>query len=558
MGRHVAVALAVAPVPPWPSIAAPLRLVGPYTPAVLTRSRAFAQSFWRARTRAVETAEVPPEAEDSAAGDVEREPRGGAPGDVADLVPIVLLAGLIALYIVVFGTLTWMQQTNFGTFGFDMGIYDQGIWLLSRFKNPFDTVRGLNYFAHHVNVITLAFVPFYWLGAGPHFLYLIETIWMALGALPVWLLARDRLGGRWLPLGLAASFLLYPSLEWINWWHFHPDALIITPLLFAWWLATRGRWGWFSVAVAIALLCKEDAALAVAALGLALMLRGRRRAGALTCVAGVGWFLLATKVIIPIANGGSSPFYVRELFPGFGESLSAIAVNLITHPGRFFSLVTQPDRLTYYRQLLVPVAFLPLAALEVLLVGIPQAAVNSISGHALTHDIRYHYSSIVIAAVFLATVESCARLGGRAAVRRVLVGLVLAASVATNVVWSPSPIGTHYGSGIWAVAQPRHQLLRDALARVPAGAGVSATYNLVPHLTHRVHIYEFPNPWVPTNWGANGENPPDPETASYLVLDTALNGTQQGLYERLVAPNGPFRIVYGVDGIVVARRVAPG
>ena len=234
------------------AIAAPLRLVGPYTPAVLTRSRAFAQSFWRARTRAVETAEVPPEAEDSAAGDVEREPRGGAPGDVADFVPIVLLAGVIALYIVVFGTLTWMQQTNFGTFGFDMGIYDQGIWLLSRFKNPFDTVRGLNYFAHHVNVITLAFVPFYWLGAGPHFLYLIETIWMALGALPVWLLARDRLGGRWLPLGLAASFLLYPSLEWINWWHFHPDALIITPLLFAWWLATRGvgagsRWRWRSL-----------------------------------------------------------------------------------------------------------------------------------------------------------------------------------------------------------------------------------------------------------------------------------------------------------------------
>jgi uncharacterized membrane protein len=508
--------------------------------------------------RAVDTAEVPPEAEDSAAGDVEQEPGRRGPGGPVDLVPVLVLTGLIALYIVVFGTLTWMQQTNFGTFGFDMGIYDQGIWLLSRFKAPFDTVRGLNYFAHHVNVITLAFVPFYWLGAGPHFLYLIETIWMALGALPVWLLARDRLGGRWLPVGLAVSFLLYPSLEWINWWHFHPDALIITPLLFAWWLATRARWGWFSVAVAIALLCKEDAALAVAALGLALMIRGRRRAGVLTCVVGVGWFLLATKVIIPIANGGSSPFYVRELFPGFGDSLSAIFVNLLTHPGKFFSLVTQPDRLTYYRQLLVPVAFMPLAALEVLLIGIPQAAVNSISGHELTHDIHYHYSSIVIAAVFLATVESCARLGGRVAVRRVLVGLVLAASVATNVVWSPSPIGTHYRSGIWAVAQPRHQVVRDALEVVPAGAGVSATYNLVPHLTHRVHIYEFPNPWVPTNWGANGEHPPDPETANYLVLDTAVNGTQQGLYERLVAPNGPFRIVYDVDGIVVARRVAPG
>jgi hypothetical protein len=42
------------------------------------------------------------------------------------------------------------------------------------------------------------------------------------------------------------------------------------------------------------------------------------------------------------------------------------------------------------------------------------------------------------------------------------------------------------------------------------------------------------------------------------VLDTALNGTQQGLYDRLVAAGGPFRVVYDVDGIVVARRVAAG
>src|SRR6266545_4845760 len=263
---------------------------------------------------------------------------GGVGGRRAGGGPVLVLAGLIAAYVAVFGSLTWAQQSNYGTFGFDMGIYDQGIWLLSRFEEPFVTVRGLNYFGHHVNPITLLFVPAYWLGAGP--------------------------------------YLLYPSLEWINWWHFHPDALIITPLLFAYWLATRERWWWFAVAVAVALLCKEDAALAVAALGLALAIRGRLRAGMLTCLAGVGWFLLAIKVIIPIANGGSSPFYVQALFPGFGDSLSAIVVNLITHPGKFFSLVSQPDRLTYYRQLLVPVAFMPLAAIEVLLIGLPQAAVN--------------------------------------------------------------------------------------------------------------------------------------------------------------------------------------
>jgi uncharacterized membrane protein len=129
---------------------------------------------------------------------------------------------LVAIYVATFGTLTWKHHSNFGTFAFDMGIYDQAIWLLSRFHVPFVTVRGLNYFGHHVNPVTILFVPAYWLGAGPRFLYLVETIWMAAGAVPVYLLGRDRLGDPWLGAALAASFLAFPSLGWINRWHFHP------------------------------------------------------------------------------------------------------------------------------------------------------------------------------------------------------------------------------------------------------------------------------------------------------------------------------------------------
>ena len=91
----------------------------------------------------------------------------------------------------------------------------------------------------------------------------------------------------------AAAYLLYPALEWINWWHFHPDALIITPLMAAWLFATRRRWRPFAAAVVLALLCKEDAALAVLALGAVLALRGERRIGAATALAGAAWFVLA-------------------------------------------------------------------------------------------------------------------------------------------------------------------------------------------------------------------------------------------------------------------------
>jgi uncharacterized membrane protein len=509
-------------------------------------------------------------------------PPSGLPGSrllALPAAPAVALGLLVAVYVLVFGRLTWAQHANFGTFGYDMGLYDQGIWLLSRFKDPFVTIRGLQYFEHHVNLITLLFVPAYWLGAGPHFLYLVETVWMALGALPLYLLARDRLRSGWLAVAVAACFLLYPSLEWINWWHFHPDALIITPLLFAWWLATastggpprrspgpprssggpprRGRWGWFAVAVGVALACKEDAALAVLVLGLVLAVRGERRAGLLTAAAGAGWFLLATRVLIPAAGGGDGPFY-QELFPGFGDSLAEIAWTMVVHPSRLVELASLPDRVTYYWQVLAPVAFLPLAAPLVLLIGAPQAVANVTSGHTLTHDFRFHYTAIVLAAVFLATVEGIAWAGRGRTARRALVALLLVTSVVANVAWSPSPLGIQFDTGIWTPPEPRHATVRAALRLVPADAGVSASYNLVPHLTHRVHAYEYPNPWKVTNWGAHGEHPPDPETADYLVVDERLLGTERLLYERLVGPHGGYRKVFDRDGIVVARQVETG
>jgi hypothetical protein len=50
--------------------------------------------------------------------------------------PVAVLAALVAIQVVVFGALTWAQHSNFGTFAFDMGLYDQRTWSLSRSRSP--------------------------------------------------------------------------------------------------------------------------------------------------------------------------------------------------------------------------------------------------------------------------------------------------------------------------------------------------------------------------------------------------------------------------------------
>ena len=50
-------------------------------------------------------------------------------------------------------------------------------------------------------------------------------------------------------LVFAVAYLLYAPAQWVAWINFHPEALVITPFLFAWYFFLR-RWrGWFYVAV---------------------------------------------------------------------------------------------------------------------------------------------------------------------------------------------------------------------------------------------------------------------------------------------------------------------
>lgn len=461
---------------------------------------------------------------------------------------------MVTAWSLVFIWLGWLRQTRFGTFDFDLGIYDQGVWLLSRFKDPFVTVKGLELFGHHVNVILLGIAPFYWLGAGPKFLLVVQVAAQASGAVAIFLLARDLLRERWLAVALAAVLLLHPTYQFLAWEYFHPDALAIAPLLFAHWAARAGRWGWFTVAALLALACKEDVALALAVMGILIAFRGNRRIGIVVAAASIAWYAIATRVIIPAANG-IGPFY-DTYFAEFGKGPTEITTNALTHPAKTIDVATRPDRMNYYRMMFAPVAFLPLIALPTLLIGGPMLAVNILSSFPYTRDIRYHYSSLVLVGVMLGTVEAIAFIGRRPGFRRFLVGLVVATSFGATVAWGPSPISTEYRNGIWPLAEDRQSAKQTAVANVPDSAPVSATYYLVPHLTHRERIYSFPVPWKPINWGVHGEHLDKPSGVQWLAIDRRiLNPDDRALLDELL--QGEFRVRFSRDDIIVAQRVHP-
>jgi uncharacterized membrane protein len=482
-----------------------------------------------------------------------------------------VLAGLVVAWILVFAHLVRLRQDRFGSFDFDMGIHDQSVWLLAHFRG-FSTVRGLQVFGHHATIGYLFFVPAYWLGAGPDFLNVTQVVVAALGAVPVFLLARHRSGSGWLGVAFGAAFLLHPALQLFMQELFHPEVLAITPLLCAYYCSVRRRWGWFALWCAVAVCWKEDIALAVMLLGILVALRGDRRVGLVTAAAAAAWFAAWTLVLFPVLDHGA--IQSVELYRDVGGSPGGMVRTMFTHPSRLTSRLVSDDSGDYLFRLASPFGLLAVLAPVVALIGAPQTFLNLVTNVPWTKTIDFHYAAMPLAAITIASVEGgcwlVRMLGSRASgpsnptgrriTRRQLVltavGLVvLACAFSSTVSSGASPLADDYRMGMWPLeASPRTAAQQAAVDRIPAGAAVSASYNLVPHLTHRPEIYTFPNPWESRNFGIGGSPRRSGARVDWIVVDRSLTSAEDAtLLTRLLRHQ--FAVVFERDDIVVAKRI---
>jgi uncharacterized membrane protein len=474
--------------------------------------------------------------------------------------PEGVLAILVVAWSIEFIKLPMERFHRWGTFGFDLGIYDQGTWLLSRGKDPFVTIRGLELFGHHANIFLLLLVPFYWLGAGPVFLLVVQVLAQASGAIAVFLLARDLLRSKWAGVVLAAALLLNPTYQWLTWEFFHPDAVAIGPLLFAYWAARSKRWRWFTVAAVLAVICKEDLAIAVAILGLIVAFRGDRKRGAIVAALSTAYFFFATRVLIPGQNG-IGPFY-DAFFGDLGKSPTEVAFNSVRHPTKTWHLANEKDRKNWYFNMLAPWAFAPLLDVRALAVAGGAIFINVVSSFPYTRDYRFHYSAIVVAGAAVATVEAIAWISNRAKQRMptqvAMLSAVLTAAVVASFALGCAQYSKHYSDGTWpGGADPRDAIRTAAVKSVPSRASASVAYDMDTHMSHRPAVYEFPVPWCNINWGVHGEHLHNPATVRYLVLDRTLisDARDEALLADLLS--GEFRTLSDTSGIVVAERVRP-
>lgn len=468
----------------------------------------------------------------------------------------VVLGVAVAVFVVAFTRATWTMHDRFGTYGFDLGIYDQGTWLLSRPRAPFVTVRGLDLLGQHASYILALVAPLYRVWADPRLLLLLQVLFLAVPAVVVYRLGARHLGHPAAGLAVAVAYLAYPGVQWAITWQFHPEAIAAGLLALAVLAADRRDHGTMALLLALAALCGEEVGLVVAGFGVLLVAGGRRAVGWRTVGAGVAWFLVATFVLIPVVNGRETRLF--EAGYGItGGGPRGLLAGLPTMAGHALQTGLANDGLGYLLLVFVPLLGLPLLAPRWLLPVAPPLLLNLAAVQPEHHQIRFHY--LATAAPLLAA----GAVAGLAVVRRrrrrllapLLVLLVLVAGFMDwrfgPAPWSREPVAIPVGSA--------DQARREALALVDPDAAVSAQYNLVPHLAHRSRIYEFPNPFRAVNWGLPDDTHPPAATEAvrFVVVQRDLLGKEdRDLLERLQA-DPAWRTRLDRDNVVVLERPGP-
>ena len=131
----------------------------------------------------------------------------------------------MAVYVAGFSFMVMRRHQAYSVGEWDTGIFAQSFWTAAFASLPFyNTYEGHSHFAYHNSPILFLLLPLYRLVPTVETLLVAQTVAIALGAIPVFLLARDRVGPR-TGLVLGALWLLNFPLHGVNWHDFHETGL---------------------------------------------------------------------------------------------------------------------------------------------------------------------------------------------------------------------------------------------------------------------------------------------------------------------------------------------
>lgn len=388
-----------------------------------------------------------------------------------------LLYGVPAVWLL----MSYMQPA------YDLGIYDQAVWLLANGERLI-TVAGIDVNSAHFSPILYVISPIAWVPGGAVPELVVQSLMIGSGVFPAWKLARSLdQDPRW----FALVYAIHPAIIGGSWFGWRPWNIAVPVFMWlTWWVVTHPTWMRVSVAGLSMLIFREDLAVWVGLLALILFLTKQIKWPTLLksgLLLGAATAIVAF-VVLPALSFVDGYYFTSstQVSGGSGVNLATSAVTRVVF--LLGPLALMPRRLNW--RLLAPLA---VPILGLLLRG----------GNSLTTF--FHYDMMFVP-LLLVVVGLSTKVSYRPIVLT-LASVVVLLGLGALRPFPPQGGGNpfRYDSEIVAAFDEARSLIDAHPASDTASMSLPGV--LVPHYSERSNVFIYPFP-VDVWRDSEGEEPP--------------------------------------------------
>lgn len=465
----------------------------------------------------------------------------------------LLWAGML-LYSLIFALAAIYKLHSFWQ-GFDLGTHEQVFWNTAHGRVAEVSMFGAthSYLGVDMIFVELLLAPFYALVQRTETLLVIQVVLAASGALPLYLLARDRMQSPWVGLVGGLIYLAALPVQYTILYEFQIRAVGTVCFLWAFYAYERRSlwrcllWG------LLAVWTRSDAGFALALFGVyALIERRDWRWVMLPMLLGGGWLLICLRILIPLFRPDAG-FLYSFLYSWLGNTPLEMLLTLLTRPGYVLVNVLTGEKIRFLIELFGPLLFLPLLRPQLLLLAAPSLLLNMLSLDRIHFSIRYHYQAFVLPFLLIATIYALADLHKRwPRVGRMLLALLVVVTLGSQLVLR-TPL-------IALTTRPRDvariELANRLVAAIPPEASVAASGSFGPHLARRRTLYNFPG--VVAQHADAAIYPPELADQGDMILADRRE-LDAAAKERLaqMQASGQWATLNDEQDLVLLRRITP-
>ena len=424
-------------------------------------------------------------------------------------------------------------------------------------------IKGGNHVSAHFDPIIGVVALIYRLYMHAETLLVLQTVWLASGAIPLYLLAKRRLKNEWFGALLALVYLMYPGLHGVNMFDFHSLALIVPNIMWAVYLLDTEGFKRYWVVIVALLLTREDISLICCFIGAYAILSGRTRTGLVTIALSMVYLYVAkvhvmasTDLLMSSDNSSYSyAYYYADMIPHKKEGTRGLILTALTNPIYAGGLVLKEEKLLYFIHMLLPLLCLPFAAGRKLILSVYGLLFIGLASRKHVFSLHFQYSALLFPMLFVAVPDGLARVVDgprmkalgleRARLAWTLMFGMLVATTITSVKYGVIFPNSSFKAG-WnrltriptEEMRERYARVREIAAYIGPDAAVTVTSAVGPHLSNRRKAYHWPTV----------------NDADFLVLNSELKKDDERRLKRL-RDKKQFRLVDDVAGIALYQRI---